>query len=332
VRMTFPECSSLLCTVHSERTLKRKLASTVCKESYKLLLHAMFCLTRIKCEGLCAQAVEAAPADKKSYIRTYWESTAAEWAMYNRQHSPLLLQVTTTNPCEAWHVKLKAGAGLSKGQVAKHGLYGMAMNIGQAGHDADNRAKTAASQFRHRALATIHTKQYPEIAEFPRPVQKLLEVELSSVSDRIATGKRVPTYDNDRMECMCQFRRRYLLPCRHVFHLDTEQTVLTAEKWRGYLKLFENNGMEVYETIVQMPLEDERGPSKVRVESLLHMREMGEQLLQQLHGLYEVLRERNVPEEEMRLVVEDWMQRVRRAVQPLIDAHPDEIVNRYRRP
>jgi hypothetical protein len=66
---------------------------------------------------------------------------------------------------------------------------------------------------------------------------------------------------------VCQFRRRYLLPCHHIFYLNIEQTVLTAEKWRGYLKLFENNGMEVYETIgqVQVPLEDERGPSKVRV-------------------------------------------------------------------
>jgi len=92
--------------------------------------------------------------------------------------------------------------------------------------------------------------------------------------------------------------------------------------------------MEVYETIgqVQVPLEDEQGPSKVRVESLLHMREMDEQLFQQLHGLHEVLRGRNVPEEEKRFVVEDWMERVGQAIQPLINVHPDEIVNKHRRP
>jgi hypothetical protein len=116
-----------------------------------------------------------------------------------------------------------------------------------------------------KLVAAIHTKQYPGIAEFPHPVQNLLGVELSSVSGCIATGKQVPTYDNDRM---CQFRRRYLLPCRYIFYLNIKQTVLTVEKWRGYLKLFDNNGMEAYETIgqVRVPPEDERGPSKVRVE------------------------------------------------------------------
>jgi len=52
-----------------------------------------------------------------------------------------------------------------------------------------------------------------------------------------------------------------------------------------------------------MPLEDER----VRVKSLLHMREI----------------------EEMRFVVEDW---IRHTMQPLIDVHPVGIVNRHRRP
>jgi len=62
---------------------------------------------------------------------------------------------------------LKAGAVLSREQAAKHGLYGMAMNIVQAGHDVNNHAKTAVSHFGRRALAAIHTKQCPEIAEFP---------------------------------------------------------------------------------------------------------------------------------------------------------------------
>jgi len=40
-----------------------------------------------------------------------WLQTASKWAMYARQHSPLLPQVTITNACEAWHRKLKSGAG-----------------------------------------------------------------------------------------------------------------------------------------------------------------------------------------------------------------------------
>jgi hypothetical protein len=78
----------------------------------------------------------------------------------------------------------------------------MAMNIVQAGRDVDNRASTAASHFRHRAI-TVCTKQYSEIAGFPQPVQKLLAIELSIVSDRIAASKQLPSYDNSWMECMC---------------------------------------------------------------------------------------------------------------------------------
>ena len=117
--------------------------------------------------------------------------------MYNsRQHSSLLLQATTTNACEAWHSKLKYGAGLSKGQVAKHGLFEAATNIVQAGRDVDNCASTAASHYRHRAL-TVCTKQYPDISGFPQTVQKLLAIELSIVLDRIAADKQLPSYDNN---------------------------------------------------------------------------------------------------------------------------------------
>jgi hypothetical protein len=53
VRATFSECSFLLCTVHSERTLKRRLVPMdTCEKSHKLLQYAMYCFTRIKCEEL----------------------------------------------------------------------------------------------------------------------------------------------------------------------------------------------------------------------------------------------------------------------------------------
>jgi hypothetical protein len=92
---------------------------------------------------------------------------------------------------------------------------------------------------------------------------------------------------------------------------------------------FENNGMEIYETVgqVQVPLEDERGPGKVRVESCCVCWQWMSTASMRL-----VIRERNVPEEEMRFVVEDWMQQVRQTMLPLINVRPDEIVNRHRRP
>ena len=155
----------------------------------------MYCFTEIKNRELCEQAIAAAGSDQETvkYIHTNWVQNSSQWAMYARQHSPFLLQVTTTNACEAWHRKLKSGAGLSKGQVASHGICGMILNIIDATNDVDNRAKVARSQFRNRKLA-VCTKQYPEIGELPVPIQKLLARELDALEERIAKGKMAPTY------------------------------------------------------------------------------------------------------------------------------------------
>jgi hypothetical protein len=42
---------------------------------------------------------------------------------YSRQLGPLLIQVSTTDPCEAWHREVKAGARLKKRQVAGYACY-----------------------------------------------------------------------------------------------------------------------------------------------------------------------------------------------------------------
>lgn len=209
VRIAFPagerRVDHLLCSVHSSRTLLRRLSSTAHKPAYNLLKHAMYCFTGIQNRQLCEQAIAAAPDEEtKEYIGTIWLQTAPKWAMYARQHNPMLLQVTATSPCEAWHRKLKARAGLSKGQVSSHGIFGMILNTMDAAHDVDIRAAIAKSNFRSEKLA-ICTKQYPEIGRFPVPIQKLLAVELERVEERFAKGKGVPTFEDDAMRCCCKY-------------------------------------------------------------------------------------------------------------------------------
>lgn len=156
IRLAFPglhggeqEVAHLLCSVHSNQTLLRRLGSDANKPVYRLLKHAMYCFTGTKNRELGEQAIAAA-TDKSivKYVETQWLQTASKWGMYARQHSSFLLQVTTTNACEAWHRKLKTGAGLSKGQAATHGIYGMILNIMDAANDIDNRTTVAKSQFR----------------------------------------------------------------------------------------------------------------------------------------------------------------------------------------
>ncbi|KAF8441166.1 hypothetical protein BGX38DRAFT_1272784 [Terfezia claveryi] len=218
------------------------------------------------------EAVAAATAidntgNMANYVQTYWLQTASKWAMYARQHSPFLLQATTTNACEAWHRKLKSGAGLSKGQVASHGIYGMILNIMDAAKDVDNRAVVAKSRYRNRKL-TVCTKQYKEIGQLPVPIQKLLARELDAVEERIAKGKEVPNFD-ENLRCRCKFYRQYLLPCRHIFHLDTEAKVLTPLQWEAYIGMFAECGMEVYETVETVWIEEEGAGRMLRGQTLL---------------------------------------------------------------
>ena len=63
-------------------------------------------------EGGCLedinQAINAAPNnDTKQYIVNGWLNDRNSWAMFARQHSQILLQVTTTNPVEVWHRQIK---------------------------------------------------------------------------------------------------------------------------------------------------------------------------------------------------------------------------------
>jgi hypothetical protein len=129
VRHAFPglqageqEVGHLLCTVHTMRTLNKRFKATEHKPIFNALRQAMYTFTSFKCLELCAEAVMLAHDEKvKNYICTYWQDTSKKWAMYARNHSPLLEQVTSTNAAEAWHRQLKAGGGLRKGDASNHG-------------------------------------------------------------------------------------------------------------------------------------------------------------------------------------------------------------------
>ncbi|CAB4374188.1 unnamed protein product [Rhizophagus irregularis] len=88
------------------------------------MLHAMYKRTRIECESLIQEAINecANPMIKKYILRNYAKNTH-QWALWVRQHSPLLLQVTSTNALESYHNELK------RTTSPKHGLIGACNNI-----------------------------------------------------------------------------------------------------------------------------------------------------------------------------------------------------------
>lgn len=124
IREVFPgikageqECETIFCIVHVMRTWMTKIYD---KKIRDVMIAAMHKKTRIGCEALIQDAINncAVPAIQNYIKRNYLKNTQ-QWALWARQHSPLLLQITSTNPLESYHSELKV---LSS---SKHGLIGM---------------------------------------------------------------------------------------------------------------------------------------------------------------------------------------------------------------
>jgi len=84
-----------------------------------------------------------------------------------------------------------------------------------------------------------------EIHKFPYSVQRLIADEALAVLGRIE--KETPGLDV--ADCHCRFFKRYLRPCRHIFHEDIYGVakILTAEAWRNFQEMFAEAGYQVYE-------------------------------------------------------------------------------------
>jgi len=84
------------------------------------MIAAMHKRTKIGCEGLVQDAINQCSVPSiQNYIKRNYAKTTEKWGLWARQHSPLLLQVTLTNPLESFHSELK------KITSSLHGLIGI---------------------------------------------------------------------------------------------------------------------------------------------------------------------------------------------------------------
>ena len=82
------------------------------------MLRAMYKLISHGCEQLINQAINTLPLPMaKDYVRQNWIKNTVKWAMWRRQHSPLLLQMTSTSPVESYHTVLKRKINSSFGLI-----------------------------------------------------------------------------------------------------------------------------------------------------------------------------------------------------------------------
>jgi hypothetical protein len=72
------------------------------------MIAAMHKRTKIGCENLVQDAINNCPVPSiQNYIKRNYAKNTEQWSLWARQHSPLLLQVTSTNSLESFHSELK---------------------------------------------------------------------------------------------------------------------------------------------------------------------------------------------------------------------------------
>ena len=99
------ECDIIFCTVHIMRIWMSKIYD---KKTRQKMVQAMHKRTKIGCEDLVQRAINKCEnLVIKRYISRNYTKNIHQWALWARQHSPLLLQVTSTNALESYHSELK---------------------------------------------------------------------------------------------------------------------------------------------------------------------------------------------------------------------------------
>jgi hypothetical protein len=84
------------------------------------MIQAMHKKTKIGCEELIERAIRTCPLQSSAnYIKRNYSKNTEKWALHSRQHSALLLQVTTTNPLESFHSEVKRVTSRAHGLIGE---------------------------------------------------------------------------------------------------------------------------------------------------------------------------------------------------------------------
>lgn len=299
-------CDVLLCTVHVMRTWMAKIYHPATRNKMILAMHKR---TRIGCEDIVRRAIAACPVqDIQRYINRNYLKNTHRWSLWARQHSPLLLQVTSTNALESYHSQLK------RGTSKVHGLIGACHIIINVDDKKKSASEKTAFNFRQKRLsvADMGDDILHQVHCFPYPFQRLIADEFRALEGRISKGKPPPELATP--ECNCLFFNRYLLPCRHIFHqhLYSDNKLLTDDVWRAFQWMFAEAGFEIYEHRERIEL---NMPAQTQAQRLT------EQRRQALNEIWERVRDRFWREEERGNGerVDMFIARITASVGPILD-------------
>ena len=120
----------------------------------------------------------------------------------------------------------------------------------------------------------------------------------------------------------CKFHRQYLLPCRHIFHLNTEIKVLITEQWTAYLLMFAECSMETMGTVW---VEEERSGRNVERANVVSR--VLERVQQQLYAAYELMDRLHL---EDNIHTQRMANHVQVTIGSLTSVRAEDIVHRHR--
>ncbi|POG70593.1 hypothetical protein GLOIN_2v1775727 [Rhizophagus irregularis DAOM 181602=DAOM 197198] len=217
IKKTFPgidageqECQVLLCVVHVMRTWMQKINEKKTQDTMIVVMHKR---TKIGCENLVQDAINHCSVPYiQNYIKRNYTKNTEKWGLWARQHSPLLLQVTSTNSLESFHSELKK---------ITSSLHGAVHNIVNIDYKKRSEAEIASFNFRIKKISAygVDDDILEEIKKFPFSFQQLIIKEACAVMNRLEKGKGVPG-----------------------------NKLLTSDVWQMFREIFEESGFEVYES------------------------------------------------------------------------------------
>jgi hypothetical protein len=269
----------------------------------------------------------AASPESADYIRNNWLPEIEKWANYARDHSPLLLQVTTTNPNEAMHRSLKALAKITKLTIRpKYSLAGIIALIAQLGTSYDARAQKAAYDWANKKLSA--TLEFPWLNFFPYQIQLLLLDEIKAAESLAELGKESSLEDGNT--CSCRFARSYWLPCRHVILAFYWLGLIEEPNWEEYANQFSESGFEIYSTRALVEVEDEPRVYSRDIEAKLNTSEALDQVRTRFFEVSELADQ--LDGEEKNRLFKRWEEEVTCFSRALIGLSLEEWVARAKDP
>lgn len=109
----------------------------------------------------------------------------------------------------------------------------------------DSRARQRLTASRTKNLPQAN--RFSALKNFPLAIQMKL-VEEIKIAERYIEDERPIREYRDKFTCRCVFFKQYQLPCAHLWQREIMYSVFISKDWEKYSFMFEDCGLEVYET------------------------------------------------------------------------------------